>query len=51
MDLTTSALLMELSDIRPVGPVQAIVPMLKPLAGRARRKGLDRALRERYCKV
>lgn len=51
MSLSTTALLMELSDIRPVGPLAAIVPMLKPLANRARRRGLDRQLRARYCRI
>ena len=51
MSLQPTALLMELSNIRPVGPLQAIVPLLRPLATRARRRGLDRELRERYCRV
>jgi mannose-6-phosphate isomerase-like protein (cupin superfamily) len=51
MSLMTSALLMEWSEIRPVGPLQAIVPVMRPLAARARRRGLDQELRRRYVRV
>jgi len=43
------ALLADMSDMRPCGPLAALNPLLGVIARRARRRGLDRELIERYC--
>jgi hypothetical protein len=44
-----TALLLGMSDMRLPGAMAAIEPVLRVLARRARRKGVERALVERYC--
>jgi quercetin dioxygenase-like cupin family protein len=46
--LMTTALLMELGETRVVGPLRALMPLLKLLARWGRRRGADAALVERY---
>jgi quercetin dioxygenase-like cupin family protein len=43
------ALLLEWSDIRLPGAMRALGPVVRLLARRARRKGVERTLVERYC--
>jgi quercetin dioxygenase-like cupin family protein len=45
------ALLLEWSDIEPSGAARGIVPVASKLAEMARRRGLDRELTARYCRV
>jgi hypothetical protein len=45
-----SALLIEWADVRPSGPLRLIVPIMKPLAALARRRGVDEELRSRYVR-
>jgi quercetin dioxygenase-like cupin family protein len=47
--LSHTALLLGMSDMRLPGAMAAIGPVLRGLARRARRKGVERALVERYC--
>jgi quercetin dioxygenase-like cupin family protein len=44
-----SALLMEMSNSYPSGIASVIKPMLSLLARRARKKGIERSLLDRYC--
>jgi quercetin dioxygenase-like cupin family protein len=45
------ALLVELGDTRPSGPLQLLQPIFGLIARRARRKGVERELVESYCHV
>lgn len=45
-----TALLMEWSDTWLPGPVRLLEPLARRAAARARRKGMDRQLEERYCR-
>lgn len=45
------ALLLEWSDVEPSGAARGIVPVASKLAEMARRRGLDRELIARYCRV
>lgn len=48
-NLAHAALLFDISEISIPGAMAAIGPVLRVLARRARRKGVDRELIERYC--
>jgi hypothetical protein len=44
------AVLLDWSDMRLPGIFTILEPLLRLLAKRARRKGIDRELEERYCR-
>jgi quercetin dioxygenase-like cupin family protein len=44
------AVLLEWSEIRMSGPIALAEPLFRLLATRARRKGIDRELEEKYCR-
>lgn len=46
--LTCGALILVESDIHPAGPARAMAPLLRVLAVRAHKTGLDRQLEQRY---
>lgn len=46
--LSHGALILVESDIHPAGRARLMAPLLRALAARARRKGIDRQLEERY---
>ena len=48
--LVSTAMLMDMSETRVVGPIRALVPLLKVLARVGRRRGADAALVERYVR-
>ena len=48
--LVHTAVLMEMSETRVVGPIRVLVPLLKVLARWGRRRGADAALIERYVR-
>ena len=48
--LVHTALLIELSDTNVPGFISFIAPLLRVIAKRARRKGIERELVERYCR-
>jgi quercetin dioxygenase-like cupin family protein len=49
-NLVHTAVLMEMGETRVVGPLRALVPLLKLLARVGRRRGADAALIERYVR-
>ena len=48
--LVHTAVLMEMSETRVVGPIRVLIPLLKVLARWGRRRGADAALIERYVR-
>jgi mannose-6-phosphate isomerase-like protein (cupin superfamily) len=50
-NLAHLALLVELGDTRVAGPLKLLEPVMGLLARRARRRGIDAQLIERYCQV
>lgn len=48
-NLAVAALLMEMSNSYPTGFLSLITPLLSLLARRARKKGVERVLLEKYC--